>query len=147
MRRFLYLMGCVCLLAVSSCELYTSHNGDLDGYWHLIGVDTLSTGGYLDMTERLVFWGIQTNLVEAVDHDNDPTHYGYIFYFEKNDHSLRIFNAHKHDRPNGDIKLQDAAEIAPLGINSIDHVFEITYLNSDKMILVDEKLQLTFRKQ
>ena len=90
MRRFLYLMGCVCLLAVSSCELYTSHNGDLDGYWHLIGVDTLSKGGYLDMSERLVFWGIQTNLVEAVDHDNDPTHYGYIFYFEKNDHSLRI---------------------------------------------------------
>lgn len=146
MRRFLYIIIGVCLCGMSSCELHRSNNGDLDGYWHLIRVDTLSTGGWYDMSERLVFWGIQANLIEAVDHENDPVHYGYLFYFEKTETSLRVFNAYKHDRANGDIKVTDVADIASLGINSLDDVFQILSLNSDKMILADNQLRLVFRK-
>lgn len=148
MRRILlYVVAVVCLLSVSSCELYMSDNGDLDGNWHLIGIDTLATGGHCDMSERLVFWGIETNLIEAVDHENDPRHYGYIFYFERVDDHLRVFNAHKHDRPQGDIKVQDASEIAFLGINSLDDDFQILSLDADRMILADTDLRLVFRKQ
>ena len=71
----------------------------------------------------------------------------YLFYFEKTETTLRVYNAHKHDRKQGDIKVTDVAEIAPLGFNSLDDVFEILSLNSDKMILIDEKLRLVFRRQ
>jgi hypothetical protein len=35
----------VMMLTLSSCEVETSQNGDLDGFWHLEQVDTLATGG------------------------------------------------------------------------------------------------------
>lgn len=34
----------VMMLTLSSCEVETSQNGDLDGFWHLEQVDTLATG-------------------------------------------------------------------------------------------------------
>lgn len=37
----------VMMLTLSSCEVETSQNGDLDGFWHLEQVDTLATGGDL----------------------------------------------------------------------------------------------------
>ena len=37
----------VMMLTLSSCEVETSQNGDLDGFWHLEEVGTLATGGGL----------------------------------------------------------------------------------------------------
>ena len=53
---------------LTSCELETSHNGNLDGQWHLVSVDTLSTGGVKDMSDDLVFWAFQVNMMEIIDH-------------------------------------------------------------------------------
>ena len=146
MRRFLYLMGCVCLLAVSSCELYTSHNGDLDGYWHLVRVDTLATGVSSDLSETRVFWGVEMRLLQAVDHDHDTGHYGYLFNFEHKGQTLRLYNAHKHERAEGDILVEDVKVIAPLGINALDDIFTVETLNSSDMVLKDNVLRLWFKK-
>ena len=139
-------MAGMILMTLSSCELYSSDNGDFDGYWHLVKVDTLSTGTSCDMSERRVFWGVQAHLIEAIDHDYDPTHYGYLFYFEKDDLFLKLFNAHRHNRSEGDILVEDATALSPLGVNSLEDRFRIISLNYREMVLEDNLLRLSFKK-
>jgi len=141
------LVAVTMLIMTASCDLHTSDNGDLDGYWHLIGVDTLTTGGHLNLSEKLVFWGVQANLVEAVDYGNDATHYGYIFYFRYDGDRLHVYNVYRHDRANGDVKVENVADIAPLGLNQLEIWFSVVQLNGSTMILADDFLRLTFRKQ
>lgn len=134
------------MMAVASCDIHVSDNGDFDGYWHLVKVDTLSTGRSLDLSGRRVFWGVQANLIETVDHDNDPTHYGYLFYFEKDETFLKLFNAHRHNRKEGDILVEDASVLSPLGINALEDQFRIRTLDHRQMVLEDDLLRLYFKK-
>jgi hypothetical protein len=53
----------LCMLLVS-CELETSGNKELDGYWQMSQVDTLATGGITDTREALIYWGIQGKLLQ-----------------------------------------------------------------------------------
>ena len=52
----------------SACTIETSDNGDLDGYWHLEQVDTLATGGKLNLSKERVFWGVQHKLISCEHH-------------------------------------------------------------------------------
>ena len=139
---FIYIIGIGLLLA--SCDIETSDNGDLDGYWHLVRVDTLATGGNCDLSDTRVFWGIQMHLLQAIDHDHDAGHYGYLFNFDFTDHTLRLYNAHKHERADGDILVEDAEVLAPLGVNALDDLFTIERLGCDEMVLKDGMLRLWF---
>ncbi len=49
-------------LLLASCNVETSDNGPLDGFWHLERVDTLATGGTTDYSSGYVFWGVQKDL-------------------------------------------------------------------------------------
>ena len=129
-----------------SCDIETSDNGNLDGYWHLVKIDTLATGQSNDLSETRVFWGVQMHLIQVIDHDHDTSHYGYLFNFEHHGQTLRLYNAHKHERAKGDLLVEDAKTLAPLGINSLDDLFTIEQLNSDKMVLKDDMLRLWFEK-
>lgn len=144
MRHFLYILGIGLLL--TSCSIETSDNGDLDGYWHLVRVDTLATGTSSDLSEARVFWGVQLRLIEAFDHDHDTGHYGYLFNFEHQSQTLRLYNGHKHEREKGDLLVEDAATLAPLGISSLDDLFTVERLDGDDMVLRDDKLRLWFEK-
>ena len=59
----------VMMLTLSSCEVETSQNGDLDGFWHLEQVDTLATGGTCNFADKRVFWGCQYKLIQVADYD------------------------------------------------------------------------------
>ena len=43
MKKILYIFST--LLLFCSCDIESSKNGDLDGFWHLERVDTISTSG------------------------------------------------------------------------------------------------------
>jgi len=145
MKHFLLLITGICLL-LTSCDIETSDNGDLDGYWHLVRVDTLATGVSRDFSDTRVFWGVEMRLLEAVDHDHDTGHYGYLFNFERKGQTLRLYNGHKHERAEGDILVENVETIAPLGINALDDLFTIETLNSSDMVLKDKVLRLWFKK-
>ena len=130
--------------AMMSCEIETSGNGDLDGFWHLVRVDTLSTGGMCDMSGRRVFWSVQVGILNATDYDR--YHKGYLFHFDKTDSSLQIFDPYKDNRTEGDIKIEDPSELYHLGINAIDETFIIEQLEGSRMTLVTDVLRLSFRK-
>ena len=55
MRKIVYILA-LCTFLVS-CELETSGNKELDGYWQMCQVDTLATDGVTDTREALIYWG------------------------------------------------------------------------------------------
>ncbi len=142
MRHFLYSVGLVLLLA--GCDLETSDNGDLDGYWHLTRVDTLTTGGTLDTSEQLLFWAVQVRLLNVVDQSDDADHMGYLLRFEHKEGTLRVYEPYKNSRKDGDIKVDDASVLSPFGINRLDETFRVEQLDGDGMQLTGDALRLTF---
>ena len=72
-----------------SCTLETSDNGKLDGFWKLTRVDTLATGGVLDLRESGIFWAVQMNLMSVQDKyvEDSPE---YLFRFEHKDGKLTL---------------------------------------------------------
>ena len=122
-RKDIYTIIAAWLTAVlsASCEIETSDNGDLDGFWHLERVDTIRTGGRLDLKDEYVFWAVQKDLLNACDR-------------------------HGNDRMNGDPAVDDAGMLRPFGVNALDETFGVERLTGSKMVLSTEELRLSFTK-
>lgn len=133
----------VALTSVSSCTLETSDNGDLDGYWHLTRVDTLATGGMLDLSEELRFWAVQKDIMNVVDRRNGGD---MLLRFDKSGNTLRLYDPYVNDRMQDDIPLEDVEMLRPLGINALDESFAVERLSGDRMTLCSEFLRLDFSK-
>lgn len=129
---------------MASCDLETSDNGNLDGFWHMVRVDTLSTGGTCGMPDRRVFWSVQKNIINVADYDKTPR--GYIFHFENTGSSLRLYDAYTDNRAEGDIKVEDPSELSPFGINALEETFQIESLGRSHMTLTTNRLRLSFKK-
>lgn len=127
-----------------SCDMETSDNGELDGFWHMVKADTLSTGGTCDMSGKRIFWGIQSNLLNVADYDGSSS--GYMLHFEYTGTTLRTYDAYKNNRAAGDIKVEDHSLLSPFGINALDETFNIERLGSSRMTLATDSLKLEFRK-
>ena len=59
-------------LTLASCELETSDNGKFDGFWHLERVDTLATGGSLNLQQKRIFWGSAGEAHQRTRHRQGP---------------------------------------------------------------------------
>lgn len=134
----------VCMLFVCSCEFETSNNGKLDGMWHLVRVDTLSTSGVKDMEEDKIYWSFQFNLLQLEDKSGQRVNL--LMRFEHKDNILRLYDPYIYDRTNGDKPLSDISLSAPYGVNSLEENFSIESMGNDKMVLCTEYLRLYFRK-
>ena len=129
---------------LTSCELETSHNGNLDGQWHLVSVDTLSTGGVKDMSDDLVFWAFQVNMMEIIDHT-----YGVpemFFRFNHTDGKLIVNQPYLSNRKDGDEPYDDLVMLGKVGINSLEEAFNVESLSSSNMILNNGVFRLRFKK-
>ena len=151
MRKiFLYDIAMVPMLSLTlgGCSIEMSDNGELDGYWHLERVDTLSTGGVCDLSGQLRFWAVQAKMLALMDRGNDANGgaFGYLLRFEHNGSKLRLYQPLLNDRVNGDSKVEDAKLLAPFGVNALDETFRVVSLSGSKMTLRTEELQLSFKK-
>lgn len=131
-------------LFLCSCEFETSDNGNLDGFWHLERIDTLSTGGVCDTSSDLLFWSVQMRLLNVSDKNN--VHTNVNMRFEHSNGNLRVYGAYLDDRMQGDPPLNDAALLRPYGINDLDETFAVEQLTGSRMQLKGSALRLTFRK-
>ena len=140
------IMACACMMTamLSSCELETSGAGDFDGMWHLTRVDTLATGGVLDLSKEKIFWSFQFNLMEADDKDHG--HQSILMRYNKSDGKLLLTQPYAYDRENGDAPLAEPTLLKPFGINNIEETFQIQKLSGGKMQLQSEMLKLYFKK-
>ena len=141
-------------LLLVSCNVETSDNGPLDGFWHLERIDTLATGGTTDYSSGYVFWGVQKDLIYINDSSNSSVGAYYLRFNQTHDslHVTKIYLDHGHeDNPNheqgGDIPVEAIDNnLRQLGINALPEHFKKEALNANHMILSTEKLRLKFKK-
>lgn len=143
-------------LLFASCNVETSDNGPLDGFWHLERVDTLATGGTTDYSSGYVFWGVQKDLIYIKDSSNGSIGAYYLRFNQTHDnlHITKIYLDHGHeDNPNheqgqgGDIPVEAIdRNLRFLGLNTLPEHFKKEAINGNRMILSTEKLRLKFKK-
>lgn len=134
----------VVLAVFCSCELETSGNGNLDGMWRLVSMDTLATGGSKDMDGTKLYWSFQNNLLQF--DDKNMEYNSILFRFEHKDGTLRLYNPYIYDRDNGDKPVDDVGLLAPFGVNMLEENCEIELLNGSRMTLKTSVLRLCFKK-
>lgn len=149
MVTVLFVGTCLSLVQ-SSCTLESSDNGDLDGFWHLESVDTLSTGHTYDCSNRYIFWGIEYKLINVSDKEIDGS--GYYLRFQQTGDSLLLGTAYKNNghqdngENGGDIPIDIVEPLRPYGINQLDEHFAKETLSGSKMILRSKTLRLHFKR-
>jgi hypothetical protein len=130
-----------------SCELETSGNKELDGYWQMSQVDTLSTGGVADTREALVYWGVQGKLLQIRFSENGKfLGEGLLFRFNRDNGMLTLSSPILHHLYETDEPISDVELLKPFGIFNLEEVFSIEELNDDVMVLASDTLRLHFRR-
>lgn len=135
-----FFMACILMTA---CELETSPNGDLDGFWQLTFIDTLSTGSSADMRASGIFWAVQMRLLEVQD---TGTGKSVFFRFRHTGDSLFLHDPYFDVRRPDIIEVKDAMELQPYGIGHLEERFAVLGLDGNKMRLQSERLRLHFRR-
>lgn len=150
----LLLISATWLMASCHLEIEGSGNGNLDGYWHLVTVDTLAVDSLgetfimstTDLSEQRFFWGVQGAIIVLYS----PDYKGgqrYVSHFTHEDNTLLLRGLRYHDRPKGDALLEDVTEVYPFGVLKLVQSYDIEKLTSSAMVLRDDMLRFTFRKQ
>ena len=145
MRKIFYLLALSIMLV--SCELETSGNGSLDGYWQMTQVDTLASGGVADTRESFIYWGVQGKLLQIRYSENDVyLGEGLLFRFENNNSSLTLYSPFVHHLYETDEPVDDAEILKPFGIYRLEERFSIEQLDEKYMVLNNNILRLHFRR-
>jgi len=127
-----------------SCELETSDNGDLDGFWHLVQADTLATSGVRDMRKERIYWSFQCDLLKVDDKTGNNK--SILLRFDHSGGKMTLSEPYIYDRSSGDIKLEDAELLRPFGINDMTETFDMIHLSGSHMIMESPVLRLSFKK-
>ena len=145
MRRIVYVLT-LCAILVS-CELETSGNKELDGFWQMTQVDTLATGGVADTHEALVYWGVQGKLLQIrFSEDGSFLGEGILFRFNREGTVLTLSSPVRHHLYETDEPIEDVEELKPFGIYDLEEVFTLEVLNDDYLVLSNDVLCLHFRR-
>ena len=142
MRKLLYIF--FVLLMFAACDIHTSDNGDLDGYWQLRSVDTLSTGGTCDMRDSMRFWSSQANILHV--RDNHDKIRKVLMRFNITDNVMILSDPIIDLRDSSDILFTDTTILWHYGIHDIPETLKVITLNSSTMVLENRVLRLNLRK-
>lgn len=153
-RKSLLLLGGIGIMSgLASCEMETSDNGELDGFWHLEQVDTLATGGVCDYRNVRIFWGIEHNLVSISDYETFKDFRGYYARFRQTGDSLVLTKFYRNNwhqaegDKGGDIPITEMNDtMRRVGINRLEESFYKDHLSGGYMTLSTKELRLRFKK-
>ena len=149
MKKLLYLLTLTyIILGFSSCELETSDNGDLDGNWQLLSIDSINTGGINNVKDKQIFYAIQFYLINinALNIKNEYITPNSFYHFSQSRDSLILYSADITKDDTYAHKDSFLTGLRPLGINSLEEHFKIETLNSKNMVLKSKELRLNFRR-
>lgn len=135
----------VLMMAFSSCDGFEiSDNGNLDGMWHLVEVDSLAKNVKVDYIHEGIYWSIQDNLLCA--EDKLKRYETCIFHFVLNESTLTIKDPHFDNRVEGDPQVEDLQKIAPFGINKEKEEYKVETLTKRHLVIKNQILELSFKK-
>ena len=141
---YIILLIAPCLL--NSCEIESSDNGKLDGFWQLATVDTLATGGSADLTATGLTWSFQGRLLQLREVTMKSKFDNILCRFSHNGNKLTVNNPAHVDREKGDPIVENVDDLRPFGINNLEETFTVVTLSNKIMVLKSDHLQLNFRK-
>lgn len=145
-QYLIFSLSAFLVFSFTSCELETSGNGDLDGFWHLVQVDTLQTGGVKDTSKDLFFWSFQVNLLELSDRSYQiPI---FMARFNHDNGQLKVTQPCLYNRDEGNemVTEENVKDISPYGLNALEETFRVEELSGSKMTLSNGTLRLYFKK-
>ena len=145
-QYLIFSISAFLVFSFTSCELETSGNGDLDGFWHLVQVDTLQTGGVKDTSKDLFFWSFQVNLLEFSDRSyHIPI---YMARFNHENGQLKVTQPCLYNRDEGNemVTEENVKDISPYGLNALEETFRVEELSGSRMTLSNGTLRLYFKK-
>lgn len=142
MRKWFIIPGFLSLMFLCGCELETTDNGDLDGYWHLEQVDSLAGQRSIDYSQNKIFWSIQFELLQLSNLEDNTIIYRLVY----DNHQLTLANPCMFDRADGDTLVTHVEVLRQYGVNSLQEHFKVVTLESRTMVLESPVLRLHFRK-
>lgn len=148
MKKLTHLLYiCFLVLGLSACELETSDNGSLDGFWQLSAIDSLNNGHSADMRQSSIYWGVQVNLLNIRDLKRKES---FMFRFELKNDTLRLYAPVKDIRPSAsevlDERVMNSMELRHIGLSRLDEKFKVLHLTGSRMTLESEHFRMHFRK-
>ena len=140
-RNLIYILSvALSLLVFQSCDLETSDNGNLDGNWQLMQIDTLATGGRNDVKDQQLFYAVQVRLL-CLNAYHANAESNLYFHFEHTSDSLKLKSASNDGKV-----IYSVTSLRSYGINKEEEAFKVMLLNSERMQLRSDSLLLSFRK-
>jgi hypothetical protein len=140
-KLVIFIIG---IISLAACDVESSDNGQLDGFWQWCQIDTLATGGITDMRKSRIFWDVGFDLLEIRNTDDFSSQV--LFRFVQTSKTLLISSPVIKNREVGDIRIQDPQELNTYGIYDLTEQFHIECLNRNKMVLRNERFRFHFRK-
>ncbi len=132
-------------LALISCEVRTSDNGDFDGLWQLTVIDSLSNRTSVDVHTSGVYWAVQVHLLSV--RKVHGSMFDILFRFDLEGDSLHLQSPYYDESgENGTLPEHDVTILQPYGIDRSSQSFLVVTLNADEMLLQKEDVRLRFRK-
>lgn len=143
-RLYIYIIGVVLLM--TGCDVETSDNGDLDGFWRMSSMTSVysSTLPGVDMRQSGLTWSFQGRMLELRDVNDRQK--DIVMSFQHEGETLRVYDPYFVERDSGDIRIEDVSYLIPYGINHTDDSFTVCELSSDRMVLSNILVTLEFRK-
>ncbi len=142
MRKWFIIPGFLSLMFLCGCELETTDNGDLDGYWHLEQVDSLAGQRSIDYGQSNIFWSIQFELLQLSNLEDNTIIYKLVY----DNRQLTLANPCMFDRADGDTLVTNVEVLRQYGVNALQENFKVVSLESRTMVLESPVLRLHFRK-
>ena len=142
LTRFFLIISVISLM--TACHMESSENGHLDGFWHLVRVDTLSTGGTSDLHQDYFFWAFQFQLLSVRNTQKSPEEY--FLRFQRQGDELVLSDPFQYVLQGKDAPVENIDLLRPFGINDQEERFRIVHLSSRRMTLKNHFLVLTMQK-
>ena len=147
LTRFFLIISVISLM--TACHMESSENGHLDGFWHLVRVDTLSTDtlsivGTSDLSQDYFFWAFQFQLLSVRNTQKSPEEY--FLRFQRQGDELVLSDPFQYVLQGKDAPVENIDLLRPFGINDQEERFRIVQLSSRRMTLKNNFLVLTMQK-
>ena len=147
LTRFFLIISVISLM--TACHMESSENGHLDGFWHLVRVDTLSTDtlsivGTSDLSQDYFFWAFQFQLLSVRNTQKSPEEY--FLRFQRQGDELVLSDPFQYVLQGKDAPVENIDLLRPFGINDQEERFRIVHLSSRRMTLKNNFLVLTMQK-
>lgn len=126
------------------CDKKWPINGNLDGYWQLMTVETKANGTKTDC--HRMYMGIQLHMVELTDlGGNGYKSFFGEFSYDENQDIVIIKNLKGKNATSDDGQLAAIPDLNPYGINAQETVFKVVKADSKALILESDYARLTLR--